>query len=82
LDERYAGYSFTQIPIFILLVVGYKIHKHGFKISKWGPERSCDLSGCVKAASEKRKGRLVFPDKGLTKENWITFIKWIWVWVK
>jgi amino acid transporter len=71
-----------EIPIFLLLVVAYKIHKHGFKISKWGPERSCDLSGAVKVTSEQRKGRLVFPEKGVSAENGMAFIKWIWVWMK
>ncbi|KIM93692.1 hypothetical protein OIDMADRAFT_173067 [Oidiodendron maius Zn] len=74
--------SYISGPIFVLLVVGYKIHRHGFRISKWGPERSCDLSGCVQATGEKRKGRLVFPDKGITRENTTAFIEWIWVWVK
>ena len=80
--ELYAEYLFPQIPVFIALIAGYKIHKHGFKISKWGPERSCNLNGCIQVTGEKRKGRLVFPDRGFTKENWLTFTNWIWVWIK
>ncbi|KIM96928.1 hypothetical protein OIDMADRAFT_169710 [Oidiodendron maius Zn] len=74
--------AYIAVPLFIVLIAGYKIHKHGFKISKWGPERSCNLSGCIQVTGEKRKGRLVFPDRGFTKENWLTFTNWIWVWIK
>jgi amino acid transporter len=73
-----------QIPIFISLVVGYKIGKHGFHVSQWGPERSCDLSGAIQA-SEKRVGRLEFPDQGLwglSFNNVVIFLRWIWVWMK
>jgi amino acid transporter len=49
---------------------------------QWGPERSEDLSNTVQAASEKRRGRLEFSETGFTKGNLITFIHWIWVWVK
>lgn len=71
-----------QIPVFIFLVLGYKIKKHGFRVSHWGPERSCDLRNTIQANSEKRKGRLEFPDNGFTKENTRTFVEWIWVWMK
>lgn len=71
-----------QVPVFILLIIGYKLRKHGFNISKWGPERSNDLRNTVQVASETRKGRLEFPNDGLTKENTITFVNWIWVWMK
>jgi amino acid transporter len=30
----------------------------------------------------RRKGRLEFPDNGFTRENVLTFLKWIWVWMK
>jgi amino acid transporter len=72
----------AQIPVFILLILGYKIRKHGFHISKWGPERSDDLRNMIQASSEKRKGRLEFPDDGFTKENGRTLVDWIWVWMK
>jgi yeast amino acid transporter len=60
----------------------FKIQKHGFKISKWGPEKSGDLSGAILASSENRKGRLKFPEEGLTKENTKAFIIWLWAWIK
>ena len=72
----------SQVPVFILLIVGYKIRKHGFKISQWGPERSDDLRNSVQASNEKRKGRLELPDEGLSRDNLRTFINWVWVWMK
>jgi amino acid transporter len=63
-------YSSVQLPIFVGLIIGYKIHKHGFKVSKWGPERSEDLS------------RLQFTDSGLTRGNLAAFAAWVWAWVK
>lgn len=74
--------SYISVPVFILLILGYKIRKHGFRISRWGPERSNDLRNAIQAGSEIRKGRLELPDDGFTKENWLTFLKWIWVWMK
>jgi len=71
----------SQIPIFITLVLSYKIGRHGLHISRWGPERSCDLSGAIQA-SENRVGRLKFLDKGITMGNVVAFVKWIWVWMK
>jgi amino acid transporter len=68
--------------VFILLFLGYKIQKHGFKISQWGPERSSDLRNAIQAASEKRKGRLEFPDDGFTKQNALNFFKWVWEWTR
>lgn len=69
--------------MFILLIVGYKIRKHGLRIYDYfTPEKSDDLSNTVQAASPKRKGRLEFPDDGFTKENFRTLINWIWVWMK
>ncbi|KAH8586175.1 proline-specific permease [Bisporella sp. PMI_857] len=74
--------SYIGIAIFICLILSYKIHKYSVKFFHWGPERSCDLSGAIQAASGKRKGRLEFPDWGFTRENVRAFIKWIWVWTK
>ncbi len=68
--------------MFVILVLGYNFRKHGFRFSDWLTDKSDDLSNTVQAASEKRKGRLEFPDDGVTRENWITFVKWVWVWVK
>jgi amino acid transporter len=65
-----------------LLIVAYKIRRHGFNFSQWGPERSKDLRNCVQVSSDKRKGRLEFPDKGVTAENGKRFLEWIWVWTK
>jgi amino acid transporter len=81
-DVRRFIASYIGIPVFILLILGYKIRKHGFRISQWGPERSNDLRNTIQAASETRKGRLEFPDDGFTKENGRKFLKWIWVWMK
>jgi amino acid transporter len=75
-----AGY--ISIPIFVGLIIGYKLKKHGFRIYDWGPERSNDLRNTIQAPSEKRKGRLEFPDNGLTAETGRTFINWLWVWIK
>ena len=72
----------NQVPVFILLILGYKLRKHGFKISHWGPERSNDLRNAIQAGSDIRKGRLELPDDGFTKENGLTFLKWLWVWMK
>ncbi|PGH11512.1 hypothetical protein AJ80_07078 [Polytolypa hystricis UAMH7299] len=75
--------AYIGLPVFILLVVGYKISKHGFKFSQWGPERSNDLRNCVQVTSEKRKGRLELPDESIfTKDNTLTFMHWVWVWMK
>ncbi|KAK2748080.1 hypothetical protein FQN55_004631 [Onygenales sp. PD_40] len=74
--------SYIALPVFALLIVGYKITKHGFRFSHWGPERSNDLRNCVQVSSEKRKGRLEFPEDGFTRENLREFVKWLWVWTK
>ncbi|RQM04949.1 hypothetical protein DH86_00004431, partial [Scytalidium sp. 3C] len=74
--------SYIGIPVFIILILGYKIRKHGFRFSEWGPERSNDLRNTIQASSDIRKGRLEFPDNGLTRLNVHTFLKWIWVWLK
>ncbi|KAI1913774.1 hypothetical protein LOZ53_002226 [Ophidiomyces ophidiicola] len=74
--------AYIGVPVYVLLIIGYKIKRHGFKFSQWGPERSNDLSNAVQVTSEKRKGRLEFPDKGFTSENFRTFFRWIWVWMK
>jgi amino acid transporter len=71
-----------QVPVFILLIIGYKLRKHGIKLQNWWPERSNDLRNTVQVTSETRKGRLEFPDHGLTAENGRTFAKWLWVWIK
>ncbi|KAK3385885.1 proline-specific permease [Podospora didyma] len=75
--------AYINIPIFLALLLGYKIKKHGFRISAWGPERSNDLSNAVQATSPNRKGRLEFPDDALfTKDNLRFFAGWVWVWLK
>jgi len=74
--------SYISIPVFILLILGYKIRKHGFNIMNWGPERSNDLRNTVQVSSETRKGRLRFPDNGTVKENLAVFMHWVWVWMK
>ncbi|EGX93560.1 proline-specific permease [Cordyceps militaris CM01] len=74
--------AYVGIPVYILLVVGYKFRKHGFRISQWGPERSDDLSNTVQAASEKRRGRLNLPDWGFTRANVEALGHWLWVWIK
>lgn len=71
-----------QIPVFLLLILGYKIRKHGLRVWDYGPERSNDLSNTVQTASEKRKGRLEFPDDAPVGENFVTFVKWVWAWMK
>ncbi|KAF4636463.1 hypothetical protein G7Y89_g1615 [Cudoniella acicularis] len=81
-DTRRFISSYISVPVFILLLVGYKIRKHGFNFKNWGPERSNDLRNCIQVASETRKGRLEFPDEGFTKENGRTFLNWIVVWTK
>ncbi|KAH8682931.1 proline-specific permease [Tricladium varicosporioides] len=81
-DVRKFVSSYISLPVFILLLLGYKIRKHGFHISRWGPERSNDLRNTIQASSEIRKGRLEFPDEGFTKENGRTFLQWVWVWMK
>jgi yeast amino acid transporter len=82
-DTLYVMLTYTsQIPVFMLIIVGYKIYRHGFRISQWGPERSNDLSNAIRAASDVRKGRLEFPDSGFTKENRRKFLNWAWAWIK
>lgn len=68
--------------MFIILVVGYKLRRHGLHFSHWGPERSNDLSNAVQASSKQRRGRLEFPDDGFTKDNFASFVHWLWVWMK
>ncbi|KIM99454.1 hypothetical protein OIDMADRAFT_200431 [Oidiodendron maius Zn] len=74
--------SYISIPVFILLILGYKIRKHGFNLMNWGPERSNDLRNTVQVSSETRKGRLRFPDNGSMRENFVVFLHWVWVWMK
>jgi amino acid transporter len=74
--------NWSQVPVFVLLILGYKIRKHGFRFSQWGPERSNDLRNTVQVTSDTRKGRLEFPDDGFSKENTIILFNWIWVWMK
>jgi len=74
--------QYISVPVFILLILAYKLRKHGMRFSQWGPERSNDLRNTVQVASETRKGRLEFPDDGMTKKNTLTFANWIWVWMK
>ncbi|KAK2747294.1 hypothetical protein FQN57_002192 [Myotisia sp. PD_48] len=74
--------AYIALPVFIILIIGYKIRKHGFRFSQWGPERSKDLRNTVQVSSEKRKGRLELPDNGFTSENTLTFFRWIWVWMR
>ncbi|TVY35186.1 Arginine permease [Lachnellula subtilissima] len=68
-DTRKFIASYISVPVFLLLLLGYKVRKHGFAFSQWGPERSNDLRNTVQTASEIRKGRLEFPDEGLTKKK-------------
>jgi amino acid transporter len=70
------------VPLFLGLIVLFKVQKHGFRVRRWGPEKSNDLSGAILASSEKRKGRLEFPDNGLTRDNMIAFVTWVWAWMK
>jgi amino acid transporter len=81
-DYRKFIASYISFPIFVALILGYKIKKHGFRVYDWGPERSNDLRNTIQAPSEKRKGRLEFPDNGFTKENGRTLLEWLWVWIK
>ncbi|KAL2024839.1 hypothetical protein VTK56DRAFT_5660 [Thermocarpiscus australiensis] len=74
--------AYISLPVFLLLVLGYNLRKHGLRLSDWWTDKSGDLSNTVQASSLKRKGRLEFADWGFTRENWLTFIKWIWVWMK
>ncbi len=66
----------------MLLFLGYKFRKHGFNFAEWGPEKSDDLSNTVRVTDPKRKGRLEFPDDDFTWANVMTFVDWIWVWMK
>ncbi|KAH8169398.1 amino acid permease domain-containing protein [Sarocladium implicatum] len=74
--------AYITVPVYIALIIGYKFRRHGFRFSQWGPERSCDLSGAVQVSSAKRRGRLELPDEGFSKQNWLTFVHWLWVWIK
>lgn len=71
-----------QLPVFILLVIGYKIRHHGFRLSEWGFERSEDLGNVMQVHNETRKGRLEFVDHSLSKDNWAIFARWLWDWMK
>lgn len=75
-------FASVQLPTFLLLILGYNLRKHGLRFSDWWTDKSADLSNTVQATSLKRKGRLEFPDNGLTRENVLTFLEWIWVWTK
>jgi amino acid transporter len=74
--------EFVQLPVFLLLILGYNLRKHGLRFADWWTDKSGDLSNIVQATSLRRKGRLEFPDNGITRENWVTFGEWIWVWMK
>lgn len=74
--------AYISLPVFVVLVVGYKVRRHGLRFSEWGPERSGDLSGAVQTSSAKRKGRLEFPDDGVSKGNLAYFVHWLWVWIR
>jgi len=68
--------------VLLLLLLGYKLRKYGANFGEWFPERSGTLHGAIQAASEKRKGRLEFPDSWFTKQNVSAFFEWVWVWMK
>ncbi|KAK0669781.1 hypothetical protein QBC41DRAFT_249353 [Cercophora samala] len=74
--------AYISLPVFILLILGYNIRKHGFRFGDWWTDKSGDLSQTVQASSYKRKGRLEFPDNGITRDNWATLVHWVWVWMK
>lgn len=74
--------AYITLPIFVILIIGHKFRRHGFRFSEWGLERSCDLSGTVQTTSAKRKGRLELPEEGWTKTNFREFFHWMWVWIK
>jgi yeast amino acid transporter len=74
--------AYIGIPVFVLLVLGYKVRRHGLRFWEYGLERSGDLSNTVQAASTKRKGRLQFEPGGWTRQNIDLFFDWIWVWIK
>ncbi|KAI9150461.1 Proline-specific permease [Paramyrothecium foliicola] len=46
--------AYISLPVFFLLVVGYKVRNHGFQFSKWGLERSQDIGNTVQVLSQKR----------------------------
>ncbi|KFH44645.1 Proline-specific permease-like protein [Hapsidospora chrysogenum ATCC 11550] len=72
-----------QLPVFLLLIVGYKIRNHGFTFSEWGPERSEDLSNTVQVTTVRRKGRLEPPDEAyFTKANALATVRWLWEWLQ
>lgn len=71
-----------QVPVFVILILGYKLRRHGLKILDWGPERSNDLRNTVQVASETRRGRLEFPDGASARENFWILVNWVWVWMK
>ncbi|KAI1936363.1 hypothetical protein LOZ66_004823 [Ophidiomyces ophidiicola] len=81
-DTREFIVSYIALPVFAILIIGYKIRHHGLHFSRWGFERSSDLRNCVQTTSEKRKGVLEFPDHGYTFNNARAFFGWLWVWTK
>ncbi|EGE06927.1 hypothetical protein TEQG_05980 [Trichophyton equinum CBS 127.97] len=82
-DTRAFVVSYISLPVFILLLMGYKIRRYGLHFSSWGAECSNDLRNCVQTTSgTHRKGRLIFPDHGPTRRNWETFFAWVWAWTK
>ncbi|KAK4653132.1 hypothetical protein QC762_0080450 [Podospora pseudocomata] len=74
--------AYISLPVFILLILCYNIRKHGFRFRDWWTDKSGDLSQTVQASSNTRKGRLEFPDSGITRHNWAVFVHWVWVWLK
>ncbi|KAK2846409.1 hypothetical protein FQN49_005748 [Arthroderma sp. PD_2] len=82
-DTRAFVVSYISVPVFIMLFVGYKIRRHGLRLTSWGPECSNDLRNCAQTTSgTHRKGRLIFPDHGPTRRNWKAFFAWVWAWMK
>ena len=74
----------TQIPIFIILIIAYKIRKHGLNVSEWRLERSNDLRFVQIVDPSHRKGKLEFPDQEcfFTRKNLRFLGEWLWVWIK
>ena len=72
-----------KLPVFFLLIVGYKLRNHGLTFSEWGPERSEDIGNTVQVTNARRKGRLEFPDQAyFTKDNGLAVVRFLWEWTK
>jgi amino acid transporter len=79
--------SYINIPIFIVLILAYRVRLEGFNPSNWTRRANEDLRNPLSIAQSDprlRRGRLhrANPDVLFSRGNAERFIQWLWVWLK